>query len=98
MPDPTERRRRWLRRLALTLRVAVGFLTLGVFLVAGAVAARALGEDSPLVWTISLVVGLGIGLFVIGKPTVHGLADRIERAADPDGRRPGDNEPPPGGA
>ena len=46
------------------------------------IAAAALGGGSPLVWAISLVAGLAIGLLVMNKPALHGLADRLEQAAD----------------
>ena len=72
---------RWLRRAALAIRVTVGLLTLACGLLAGILAAGALGKDSPLVWTIALLAGLAGGVFLMGNPSLHRLADRIERAA-----------------
>ena len=72
---------RWLRRAALAIRVAVGLLTLACASVAGVVAARTLGSESPWIWTIAFVAGLASGALLIGNPRLDGLADRIEHAA-----------------
>jgi len=78
----SERRRRWLRRLALAIRIAVGLLTLSGALVAAIVVARMFGQSSPWFWTIALLVGIGGGLLVMGNPAIHRVADRLERAAE----------------
>jgi F0F1-type ATP synthase assembly protein I len=98
----SERQRRWLRRAALAIRVSAGVLTLVGAIGSGVVAARSFGKNSPWVWTVALLAGLGIGVLLLGNPAIHRLADRLERMADQhDGRRdrdervlPDDVDPP----
>jgi hypothetical protein len=81
MPAAVPRECRWLRRAALAIRIAVGLLTLACASAAGVVAARALGSESPWIWTIAFLAGLASGAVLMGNPRLHGMADRIERAA-----------------
>jgi hypothetical protein len=70
---------RWLRRAALAIRVTVGLLTLACSSIAGVIAARTLGSESPWIWTIAFLAGLAGGALLI--PRLHRMADRIERKA-----------------
>jgi len=81
MPAPVPRECRWLRRVALAIRVTVGILALGCASVAGVVAVRSLGGDSPWVWTIAFLDGLVGGAVLMGNPRLYRIADHIERAA-----------------
>jgi hypothetical protein len=92
----SERQRRWLRRAALAIRVVAGVLTLAGTIGSGVVAARAFGKDSPLVWTVALLTGLGIGVLLIGNPAIHRMADRLERTAEErdESASPDEKDPP----
>jgi hypothetical protein len=81
MPSAVPRECRWLRRAALAIRFTVGLVTLACASAAGVVAARTLGSESPWIWTIAFLAGLASGAVLMGNPRLHGLADRIERAA-----------------
>jgi hypothetical protein len=93
----TERRRRWLRLAALAVRFVVGSLALGSGILCGAIAANALGRDSPLVWTVALLVGFGVGLLLMGNATIHRFSNRLDAAAS-SSEEPGatHTEKPPG--
>ena len=82
MPTAVPHECRWLRRAALAIRVTVGILTLACASAAGVVAAWTLGSDSPWIWTIAFLTGLAAGAVLMGNPRLHGMADRIERAAE----------------
>jgi len=58
MPATIPRECRWLRRAALAIRITVGLLTLACASIAGVVAARTLGGESPWIWTIAFLAGL----------------------------------------
>ena len=81
IPAATERRCRWFRRAAGSIRVLIVVLTLVCSVVAGIIAARALGGESPWVWTIALVAGVAGGVVLMGNPRLHALADRLERSS-----------------
>jgi hypothetical protein len=81
MPATIPRECRWLRRAALAIRITVGLLTLACASIAGVVAARTLGGESPWIWTIAFLAGLAGGAVLMGNHRLHGMADRIERAA-----------------
>jgi len=81
MSGAVPRECRWLRRAALAIRVTVGLLTLACASAAAVIAARALGGQSPWIWTIAFLAGLASGAVLMANPRLHGLADRIERAA-----------------
>jgi hypothetical protein len=88
VPARSARRRRWLRRCALAIRVAVGVLTLSTAVLCGILAARTLGRDSPWVWTIALLAGFAVGVWLMGNPAIHRVASRLERAAEDDADAP----------
>ena len=81
MPAVAPSECRWLRRAALAIRFPVGFLTLAGASVAGVVAARTLGSESPWIWTIAFLAGLASGAVLMGNPRLHRMADRIEQRA-----------------
>jgi hypothetical protein len=75
------RRCRWLRRAALAMRLAVIILTLAFVLIAGVLTGRALGAESPWVWTVAFLAALAGGVLMLGNPRLNRIADRIEQAA-----------------
>src|SRR4030095_16103329 len=81
MPAVVPSECRWLRRAALAIRVTVGLLTLACSSVAGVIAARTLGSESPWIWTIAFLARLGGRALLMGNPRLHRMADRIERKA-----------------
>ena len=72
-------RRSWLRLLVFAIRVVVGIIVLGTAILGGTLSAAAFGRDSPLVWTIALLAGLGAGVALMSNPAIHRVVDQLER-------------------
>jgi hypothetical protein len=78
---PARRRRAWLRACALAVRVAVAALTLASGILGGLLAANKLGRDSPFVWTVAILSGFAVGVFLMGNTRLQRVANRLEQTA-----------------
>ena len=66
---------------SVAVRIAVAALTLASGILGGLLAANKLGRDSPFVWTVAILSGFAVGVFLMGNPTLHRLANRLEQTA-----------------
>ena len=72
------------------MRAAASVAALVAGVGGGMLTAYALGSDSPLVWTVAVIAGFGVGLLLMGHPAIHRAAWRLEQEAS---RR--EQSPPP---